>query len=364
MILVLRRVRSAVMAVGLLVCLVLMVTVASGCQAAKPKQANTGPSAGSAGGAAGPPVGSNPPATTGGTKTVRGMTLSPRSFGADDFKEFPGLAAQMGGALSWAGDWNEIAGEKGGPAVTVSLAAGAKLTPVLELQFFSQSVGKLLRPLDTSTQRSYRDGAVAFVQKNKPRYLGLGIEVNVLYERSPSDFDSFVKFYDQMYDAVKAASPDTRVFTIFNLEKMKGLGGGLFGGANDPAKAQWALLDRFPKADLVAFTTYPGLIYKSPADIPADYYSEIQKHVTAKPIAFTEIGWHTATSPAGWESSEAEQAEFITRFFQLAAPVNPELEIWSFMFDQAVAVPFASMGLRRSTDGGAKAGWRAWIETK
>lgn len=36
---------------------------------------------------------------------------------------------------------------------------------------------------------------------------------------------------------------------------MKGLQGGLFGGFNDAAQAQWQLIDRFPKADFIAFTT-------------------------------------------------------------------------------------------------------------
>ena len=36
----------------------------------------------------------------------------------------------------------------------------------------------------------------AFVEKYKPRYLALGIEVNVLYEKSHTDFELFVQFYN------------------------------------------------------------------------------------------------------------------------------------------------------------------------
>ena len=87
-----------------------------------------------------------------------------------------------------------------------------------------------------------------------------------------------MNFYNDVYDAVKAESPQTKIFPNFQLEKMKPTKGRTLGEANDPSKSEWDLLDRFPKMDLAAFTTYPGLIYRSPSEIPADYYSEIQQH--------------------------------------------------------------------------------------
>ncbi len=141
---------------------------------------------------------------------------------------------------------------------------------------------------------------------------------------------------------------------------MKGLNGGLFGKANDPSLSQWNLLDRFPKMDLAAFTTYPGLIYWSPSEIPADYYSEIQQHTT-KPVAFTEIGWHSAASPAGWESSNAEQAQFVTVFFNLTSNLNKEMA--SFLYDQNTIEPFNSMGLWNANNE-AKPAWNTWISAK
>ena len=143
---------------------------------------------------------------------------------------------------------------------------------------------------------------------------------------------------------------------------MKGLDGGLFGGANNASDNEWFLLDQFTNSDLIAFTTYPGLIYTSPDQLPADYYYEIQLHTT-KPIAFTEIGWHSAATPTGWESSENEQADFVTKFFALTSDVHPKMTIWSFLYDQNTVVPFNSMGLWR-TDGTAKQAWNFWINAE
>ena len=292
--------------------------------------------------------------------TLKGVSLSPRSFQSSDFTNFFEKARQAGSLVSWAGDWIELGRTSGGPEVVTTLSIQYELTPVVEAQFFSQSSGALLRPLNDSTRRLYVDTAATFAERHKPKYLAFGIEVNVLYEKSPAEFDDFVQLFGEVFDAVKAKSPDTKVFTIFQLERMKGLNGGLFGGVNDPSKAQWHLLGKLNKTDLIAFTTYPGLIYRTPSEIPASYYSEIRSH-TSKPIAFTEIGWHSEASPAGWESSESEQAEFVTRFFALTKGLNKEMVVWSFLYDQATIEPFRSMGLLRN-DGTPRPAWNAWLK--
>jgi hypothetical protein len=303
-----------------------------------------------------------PPPEDGGAAPAKGVSLSPLSYQGEDFTDFFRLAGEAGDIVMWAGDWADLQGQEGSGARTVAeLSASFGYIPLVEAQFFTQSSGALVRPLDEANLRMYRESAAQFARTYQPRYLGLGIEVNTLYEKSPQDFDAFAALFDEVYDAVKAASPGTKVFTVFQLERMKGLQGGLFGGRNDPALAQWDLLERFPKADLIAFTTYPCLVFPSPADMPAEYYAEAAAHA-GKPIAFTEIGWHSAPGPAGWESSEDEQAEFVRTFFALTEGVNPEMAVWSFLFDPEAETPFDSMGLRRRSDGNPKPAWDAWLE--
>lgn len=289
---------------------------------------------------------------------LKGVSLSPKSFRADDFTEFFEKAVLAGEIISWTGDWIELETDRGGPAVITDLASTYHYTPLVLTQFFTQSTGRVARPLNEATTQTYVTSAVTFARTHSPEYLGFGIEVNVLYQKSPADFEKFVTLYREVYDAVKEVSPSTVVFTVFQLEKMKGLNGGLYGGANDPETAHWFLLDRFA-SDIAAFTTYPGLIYETPSKIPADYYTDIQQH-TQNPIAFVEIGWHTDSSPPGWESSESEQAEFVERFFKLTQDLEMELAIWSFLYDQESLEPFKSMGLYAS-DGRAKQAWEKWI---
>jgi hypothetical protein len=291
-------------------------------------------------------------------KILKGITLSPQSFQAGDFTAFFEKAQMAGSVISWSGDWMELEKVNGGPTVIMELADKYHYRPLIAVQFFEQKNGRLLRTLDSATKQRYLDSAVAFTKKHRPPYLALGIEVNVLYEKSPEDFAQFASLYNEAYTAIKAVSPQTKVFTIFQLEKMKGLSGGLFGGKNDPQKAQWPILKSFSHLDLLAFTTYPGLIYRSPGDIPPDYYSEIKAYA-ASPLAFTEIGWHSAASPTGWESSEREQSEFVAFFSRKSAELTPEISIWSFLYDQKTIEPFCSMGLFDS-EGKEKLAWKEW----
>jgi hypothetical protein len=290
---------------------------------------------------------------------LKGVSVSPKSFQGVDFINFFTEAKTAGTLLSWAGDWKELAGiPKSGVGVIGELAIKHNYTFLIEPQFFLQATGKLIRPLNQSTKISYRNSVIAYVQKYHPLYLALGIEVNLLYEKSPQSFDDFCFLYDEVCEEVKAVAPETKIFTIFQLERLKGLQGGLFGGTNNSEQAQWDLLERFSKSDLYGFTTYPSLIFRDPAEIPDDYYDEILWH-TSKPIAFTEIGWPSAGEPKGWESSEIEQAEFVTRFGQLIRNLNLEILIWSFLYDPNTVVPFNSMGLFKR-NGVKKTAWEEW----
>jgi hypothetical protein len=133
--------------------------------------------------------------------------------------------------------------------------------------------------------------------------MALGVEVNPLWEKSPADFQTFVTFFDETRVAIRAASPGTEVFTSFQLEKMKGLGGGLFGGVNYTSKAEWGILADFPTADLVGFTTYPGLLFHDQAGIRNGHYAEIGQR-TGKPVAFTEVG-RQSSGLAGWPTTRS-----------------------------------------------------------
>ena len=283
---------------------------------------------------------------------LRGVSLSPKSYSGEDFNEFMGKVQESQDLLMWAGDWIELA-NRGAPVTVSELSGEFDYIPIIEVGHYAQNTGELLRPLNAENRQLYLDSTLDFITEYQPEFFGMGVEINVFAEKNPGGFEQFVPFYNELYTRIKEISPETKVFTVFQLEKMKGL----TMWEIEASEPHWALIDRF-RSNLVAFTTDTGLFYRDVSDIPTDHYTEILDHTT-KPVAFTEIGWHSAASPDGWESSQAEQAEFINRFFELTQNINIEAAIWSFLYDPDTFEPFNSMGLI-SAQGEERTAWEVW----
>ena len=281
---------------------------------------------------------------------LKGVSLTPRNSSSEYFGEFMDIAHEAGGIVRWAADWMHLAGET--PITITELGTRYNYSPLVEVS--PQSNGALIRELNETVKGTYLQAAVNYSIKYQPKYLGLATEINNLYEENPEDFTEFVELYNQVYDAVKAVSPDTLIYPTFQLESMKGY---TYWSTDEPGETQWWMIGEF-KHDMVGFTTYPDLIYKSPQDMPANYYSEITNY-TSKPLAFTEMGWHSEASPIGWESDPDEQAEYVAQFVNLTEGINVEMMLWSFMYDPLTVEPFRSMGFY-DTDGNSRPSWEIW----
>jgi hypothetical protein len=287
---------------------------------------------------------------------LRGLSFSPRNASAAGLADYFAKAGG-GGLVEWVGDWAGLAGPSSSPAAIAALSAQHGLEFAVAVQFFSQSDGSLLRPLNSTNEAAYLNSASEFAANYKPFYFGVGVEVNILYEKNSTAFRQFVRFYTEVYGAIKAASPATEVSTIFQLEHMEGLRGGLLGGTNNASLAEWGLLASFTQ-DVFAFTTYPGLVFHSPAELPADYYIEAEAH-SGLPLAVTEAGWQSANVSSDWASSEAAQSSFASTLLTQTAAAPSSFTVWSFLYDPPAQVPFDSMGLFSSA-GVAKQAWAVW----
>ena len=221
---------------------------------------------------------------------------------------------------------------------------------------------------DTEQVSRFRQTAVSIAEQYQPLYLALGNEINRHYDHDPQGFAAFVAAYSDIYDAIKAVSPRTLVFTIFQLETLRGAG--YLTGTSEGRQPRWELLDMFgERLDLAVFTTYPYFDYTSPADVPDDYYTAIAEH-TDRPIAFSEIGWPSAplsTAPdSEFGGSESEQADFVRRFFELTSDLDLGFTVWSFPNDIGPMInpAFESVSLRHH-DGTPKPAldvWRAVVD--
>lgn len=289
----------------------------------------------------------NMPSTN--ASTLRGVSLSPQKYSGSQLSDFFDQAVKAGQVISWAGRANDLSTSTGGAHLVLTQATKKHLTPVIITSPTKEDI------TSSGGWATWHDRVVSFAASTQPPYLGLGNEINKAYDAKTLSL--FSQKFSSLVTDIKKVSPETKVFPIFQLEWMRGLHGGLFGGKNNAADTQWDDIALFPEADMIGITSYPGLIYGTPGDVPDTYFQDIAAH-TDKPIAITETAWFR-TGPAGWESSAQEQADYVRRLFTLTRSLDPAMIIWPFLYDQSVTTPFSSMGLLTG-DQQTSPAWEAW----
>ncbi len=200
-----------------------------------------------------------------------------------------------------------------------------------------------------------------FIAKNlHPAYLGLGNEVNATFERSPGTYLAFVSAYREAYDAVKAASPETKVFPSFQYEELLGVIPDL-----PPHPPRWQLLKDYEgKMDVFGITTFPSFAYNVARKVPPTYYSSIREQ-TPLPVAFVSAGYASGPGRDNLNSSTPpEQRRYLQRLFEDADALGAPLVVWFAERDLsfATAPPYdllASLGLRDIGDK-PKEAWPLW----
>jgi hypothetical protein len=200
----------------------------------------------------------------------------------------------------------------------------------------------------------------------KPRYLALGMEVDVYETARPDDFDNFVSLYFEAYDAVKDVSPETLVFPTFQMEAIQNLFS-QSGLAPPGPPTRWHLLLRFePKVDILAVTTYPSFAFATPGDIPPDYYDQLREFSDV-PIAFAAVGYSSGQGRDGVnEGTEEEQKAFLRRLLEDAQRLNAAFVVWFASADPSIMQEppldlLQNIGLHRA-DGSAKPAWELWAQ--
>ncbi len=213
---------------------------------------------------------------------------------------------------------------------------------------------------DADLRKAFVADAAFVARTAKPAYLALGLEVNTTFERNPDGYRAFVEAYKEAYDAVKAASPETKVFPGFQYEELLGILPDL-----PPHPPRWQLLEAYGgKMDLLAITTYPSFVYEVARKIPPGYYLDITKQ-TALPVAFLSAGFSAAPGRDNLNSSTPpEQRRYLQRLIEDADALASPFLIWYAGRDPGFAQspPFdllGSLGLRDSNDQ-AKEAWDAW----
>ncbi len=149
---------------------------------------------------------------------------------------------------------------------------------------------------DPRVRAAFTNFTLRIVREFHPHYLGLASEINTYADSHPEDFPNFLSLYNSVYDQVKAEAPGTQIFVTFQWEELNNLIPQVAKG-RAPRQINWDQVEMFePRLDVWAISSYPFVIYRSGADIPADYYTPLLAR-TSKPLAVAEGGF--ASAPVG-----------------------------------------------------------------
>jgi hypothetical protein len=307
---------------------------------------------------------------TAAAQAPRGIAITPRNFPhhtAADVEEAFVLAREVGRHAVFIYQWSEI--DSSVVSAMVDKARRLGLVPIVGLSPTSLDQGR--KELDVPARVRQRAGAnLSFsnravrssyvkaatdLARLKPPYLCLATEINLLAMQRLPEYLRFVTLYKEAYRAVKAISPATKVFVTFQWEWMRILDAGELDRIGEHSKVVNILR---PELDLIGLTSYPSAFHETPADLPADYYTWMLRHIPpSDEVMLMELGWPTAGS-----GNEAEQLGFIERLPELLKGVNLVGVEWALLHDVqlgAFDADLNTVGLRYR-DGRAKPGYGAF----
>jgi hypothetical protein len=263
-----------------------------------------------------------------------GQSFEEAYFQAARYCEFTPVWGRPSPFYSLAGDlsgsWGQVFLERN--------IRGNGMFPLIHVSFIGPNLTLVTPPnmenatLSSSAWReAYKQAVIDVVKSSRPLYLSIGNEVNRWYEKygreenNPNGFQNFVSLYEEIYDAVKKLSPETKVFCTFAREIV-----------SENREADLTFLSMFnpEKMDILVFTSYPYAVQgiKRPSDIPDDYYSRALSYLPGKPFGFSELGWPSIDFFGG----EQAQADFI---MQMAGRLTREQGIdlhlfgWAWLHD-------------------------------
>jgi hypothetical protein len=173
---------------------------------------------------------------------------------------------------------------------------------------------------NAETRQLFQQAAVAYAAQFKPELLFLGSETDWYAVANPADYKNWVDVYQATRAAVKAASPETRVGTCFQFERISGTG--TLTGFNTPA---WQALTEHDLStlDIVGVTNYPMFSTKQSSGVAANYLEPLTQRLPAGvPIAVLESGWPAECGlqkGCPWEAGPMHQLTYAKAAHKIAA---------------------------------------------
>jgi hypothetical protein len=171
---------------------------------------------------------------------------------------------------------------------------------------------------------AFENYALRLVREFHPRYLGLASEINTYADAQPDDFSNYVTLYHEVYTAIKAEAPETKLFVTLQWEDLNSAG--VFSD-DSPGGIKWDIVEQFePDLDVYAISTYPYFTFESAVQIPQDYYAPLLSHAT-KPLAIAE-GGYLSQDAGTFHGSAQDQIDYLQA---IKGQLGERLAFWVYL---------------------------------
>jgi hypothetical protein len=133
--------------------------------------------------------------------------------------------------------------------------------------------------------KAYTRHCLNMIEHFDPDYVAYAIEANMLAyfdkQNGTNKWSQFVNLVKKVYPAIKAKHPDLPLFISLQV--------GFF--HSDPGQQAMDISRILPYTDYIAISAYPYTETPDPADLPADYFSELIELAPTKPVVIAETAW-------------------------------------------------------------------------
>ncbi len=187
---------------------------------------------------------------------------------------------------------------------------------------------------DPNVITAYTNFAADLIQRFSPDYFNLGIEVSELAVNDVDAYENLVDFTAAVSSALKAQFPNVQLMASVALKSPN---------SPEAATIRAELPRLIQHVDIVGISVYPYVFFDhadrgDPANLPADWLSQIEALAGGKPIAIAETGWaaETLTIPAfgvDIASDSAKQDAYLNTLFTAARSLDAEFIVWYALVD-------------------------------
>jgi len=205
-------------------------------------------------------------------------------------------------------------------------------------------------------RNAYKQEILGLANIVHPRWVMVGIEMDIFHGKYPEQWDEYVTMYKEIYDELKLQDPFVKVGAYFCLSWMVS-GDCTVSTAN---AADWQML--LPELDFTGYSAYPGTDFYPATGLDSGYFNAAVSVAPGLPLLLSEFG---VVGGASATLTEAEQVAFLERIFQELSEVDVEVACWYSMYDQSyIGAPawfqeaFGQLGMHRQ-DGTSKEVWAA-----